>query len=317
MNTLRGILLVLALTASGMAQALPVQRCINLSNFLEVAPSESWVYDFEPSHVAAIADAGFDSIRIPAKVSAYWDGQRIDPRFAHLLRDVVARAQNEGLFVIVDIHHFDELIEDPSGYAETFVDLWQALSELFEDTSEIAFELLNEPHDALTTEFLLPYYERAINNIRALHPDAWIIIGTDNWGGPEGLSKLPKPEDPKIVHTFHYYSPFEFTHQQAEWMEDPMPAANWGTEADKEKLDRDIVGAASHHTKTFLGEFGVYHRAPPTDRANWLKTVRQAAEANNIGWCHWGFGAGFGLFDPATQTWDNTLLEALGLPQNQ
>lgn len=313
MTFARYVFLAVILGLAGTANALPVKRCINLSNYLEVKPGEEWRYDFKPEHIQRMADVGFDTIRIPARVSSYWKSGEIEPDFAAELLEIVDLAQAAGLYAIVDVHHFDELVADPAGYAEMFVDIWGGMSALFEGRSGIAFELLNEPHDALTTEFLLPYYERAYRAIRERHPEAYILVGTDNWGGPDGLKELPRSNDPRVIHTFHYYSPFEFTHQQADWLESPMPATRWGSTNERGRIYADIRKAANHHTPTFLGEFGVYEKAKPVDRALWLKTVREVAEARGIGWCHWGFGAGFGLFDTATDAWDRELLDALGL----
>ncbi len=312
-SVLAAACLAASLGLSAKAQSFPVEKCVNLSNFLEVAPDLEWAYDFDISHIKAIRDAGFDSLRIPARLSSYWDGNRLDPRFMQLLKSVVREAQKHGLYVIVDVHHFDELVQNPPAHAEAFVQIWQAVSESFAGSTGLAFELLNEPHDALKTEFLLPYYDRAIEAIRTHHPDAWIIMGTDNWGGINGLKSLPRPDDARIIHTFHFYEPFEFTHQQAEWFDTPFPESSWGSAAETAELTARIGHAAAHHTQTFLGEFGTYHRAPRKSRLAWIEATRQAAEANGIGWCHWGFGAGFGLFDTKTGQFDAGVLSALGL----
>ncbi|MEM9974304.1 MAG: glycoside hydrolase family 5 protein [Pseudomonadota bacterium] len=296
----------------GAAEVFPVSRCMNLSNHLEVGRDGNWRYGYRPDHITQIADAGFDTLRVPARVSDYFEDGAIDPAFAAELRDVIETARAEGLFVILDLHHFEELMNDPDGQAGRFVAVWAALSETFADIKEgLAFELLNEPVGALTTERALPLYASALAEIRARQADRWVIYGGANWNAVSELAGLPRTGDPRVVHTFHYYIPDAFTHQGATWRENAPPSpAYWGNEVDLAQLDDAFETAAAHHAPTFLGEFGVIQNAPAEDRETWLRAVRQAAEARGIPWCHWGFGAGFGAFDPETGLWDPAILDA-------
>ncbi|MEM1066793.1 MAG: cellulase family glycosylhydrolase, partial [Pseudomonadota bacterium] len=92
----------------GAAEVFPVSRCMNLSNHLEVGRDGNWRYGYRPDHITQIADAGFDTLRVPARVSDYFEDGAIDPAFAAELRDVIETARAEGLFVILDLHHFEE-----------------------------------------------------------------------------------------------------------------------------------------------------------------------------------------------------------------
>ncbi|MEO9823418.1 MAG: glycoside hydrolase family 5 protein [Paracoccaceae bacterium] len=311
---MRFLAIALWLAVALPAAAFPVKRCVNLSNFLEVEPDQGWTYNFERQHLQAIANAGFDTLRLPLRVGSYWQGDRIDPRFAYLMTSVVEDAQAAGLRVIIDLHHFDAFIADPERRGDEFVAIWAALSAHFKGVTGLIFELLNEPTDVVSTEQLLPFYARALEEIRVHHPDAWVVFGGAHWNHLDTLDSLPKPVDPKVVHTFHYYTPFEFTHQQAPWLEDQLPRAHWGTTADLRVLSANFAKAAKHHTPLFLGEFGVYGAAPPKVRRAWLKATRKAAEQHGIAWCHWGFAAGFGLFNPKLGTWDEDLLDSLLSP---
>lgn len=60
-----------------------------------------------------------------------------------------------------------------------------------------------------------------------------------------------------------------------------------------------------------LGEFGAYEPGDLPSRVRWTTTVREAAEANNIPFSYWEFGAGFGIFDPANDQWRLQLLQSL------
>jgi endoglucanase len=60
-----------------------------------------------------------------------------------------------------------------------------------------------------------------------------------------------------------------------------------------------------------LNEFGVLRfKAPRAARLDWLKAVRESAQANGFGWAHWEYNQGFGLLDEAGRP-DRPLIEAL------
>ncbi len=288
------------------AAAFPVERCINLSNHLEAKREGQWVYPFDPAQIDAMAAVGFDTLRLPVRAADYWDGEQIEPPFVSRMMAVVDRARAAGLFVIVDLHHYNRFVEDPDEFGNEFVAIWQALSLIFKGQEGIAFELLNEPTDAVKTEVFLPYFARALSAIRQHHPDAWVIMGGANYSHVNRLADLPKPDDPRVVHTFHYYTPDKFTLQKP-----GERTPYWDVSDGRAAVLADIRKAAGHHTSVFLGEFGVRHKADPEDRLDWLETVRRASEAEGIPWCHWGFGAQFGIFDPDSNQWHDEALQAL------
>lgn len=296
---------------AGPLAALPVERCINLSNFLEVPKDEGWTYPHKPEHIDRIAEAGFDTLRLPINAGDHWTGAGLDPAFAARVKETVDRARAAGLFVIVDLHHYDAFVADPVGKADEFLDIWRALAGMFAGEDGLAFELLNEPTAETDIADLLPLYGEALGVIRDVHPEAWVIFGGTHWNRLGKMLDLPRPEDPRVAHTFHYYQPVKFTHQQAPWHKDPHPPRNWGSDADRAGVTADLERAGAHHTPVFLGEFGVINAAPRADRLAWIAHVRREAERLGLPWCHWGFGARFGVFDPDTDTWDEGVLDAL------
>lgn len=286
---------------------------MNLSNHLEPRADDAFHYLYAPHHIALIAAEGFDTLRIPANVARHFSDGQIAPDFAARLRSVVDLARAEGLFIILSLHNYDAIMEDPDAEAERFVAIWSALAEMFDDIpNEMAFELLNEPTGNLTNEVAEPLYARALAEIRARQPERWVLIGGADKNSVRYIEERPRVDDPRVVHTFHYYDPFNFTHQGATHLENPPPVGtHWGKAADYELVKLRLRRAANHHTPTFLGEFGVFERAPRSDRPAFLSMVRKTAESHGIGWCHWGFGAGFGAFEPADNTWYDDIVEAL------
>lgn len=85
------------------------------------------------------------------------------------------------------------------------------------------------------------------------------------------------------------------------------------TEADA--VDAAIKTAAAwakpRRMPTHLGEFGAYNTGDMDSRARWTRTVRESAERYGMAWAYWELGAGFGYFDPQTDTFRQPLLDAL------
>ena len=291
--------------------ALPIERCMNLSGFLEVPKGADWIYPFKPEHIDTIAEAGFDTLRIPVNAASFWTGEGLEPDFENKLRSTVRRARDAGLFVVVDLHHYSAFIGDPKGKKDEFLAIWTYLARMFEGQSGLAFELLNEPTGEADIDDFLPVFDEARGIIRQYHPDAWVIFGGAQWNNLNHMLALPEPSDPLVAHTFHYYAPNKFTHQQAPWHENPFPPRDWGSVAERDRMSGDMARASEHHTPVFLGEFGVINTAPPEDRLAWLTHLRSEAERAGLPWCHWGFGARFGVFDTSADSWRTEVLKAL------
>jgi endoglucanase len=158
----------------------------------------------------------------------------------------------------------------------------------------------------------------ALAVIRKTNPARAVIIGSTNWNGIDALPLLDLPDDPHVIVTFHYYQPFEFTHQGAEWNSRSEP---WlGTEWPEDPLDPRLIEldferaanwAEQQGVPLLLGEFGAYRRADIDSRVRWTTHVARAAEAQGFAWAYWEFGSGFGAYDRAEGAWRSGLLGAL------
>ena len=51
----------------------------------------------------------------------------------------------------------------------------------------------------------------ALPVIRASNPTRMIMVGPASWNNLNHLDRLTLPKDDRLIVTFHYYSPFEFT----------------------------------------------------------------------------------------------------------
>ncbi|MDI7277593.1 MAG: glycoside hydrolase family 5 protein [Anaerolineae bacterium] len=298
-------------------------RGVNLGDALEAPEEGSWGVVLKAEYFQLIKDAGFHSVRIPIRWSAHAAQSppyTIEPAFFARIDWAVEQALSRGLLAVINVHHYDGLARSPAAHRERFLALWQQIAERYQDQpDELLFEILNEPHEALTAPLWNELLKDALAIIRRTNPDRVVVVGVTNWGGVGGLSGLELPaEDRNLIVTVHYYEPFHFTHQGAEWTSgsDAWLGTKWlGTAAEQAAVRRDLDVAASwgerHGRPIYLGEFGAYSRGEMESRARWTAFVAREAEARGFSWAYWEFCSGFGVYDPVLRRWNEDLLQAL------
>lgn len=297
-----------------------VRRCINLGNTLEAPNEGEWGNRARAADFTIIASAGFDTVRIPVR----WDQHMarrapyaVNPAYMRRVKTVVAQAQSAGLGVILDVHHYDDLLKYTARETPKYLSLWKQISETFAaNRGRLYFELLNEPTLDISNDALSQLYAKVLPIIRERHRTRPIIIGGNQWNYVGRLDEIRWPNDPNLIATFHDYGPHEFTHQGASWMNPPIPRGRtWGSKADTAELS-ETIGAAisfrrSYSRPVFSGEFGVINTVPGAQRAAWLRARRIAYDRANISWCVWDYAGAFSLYDKENRRWHGAELSAV------
>ncbi|NDJ77532.1 MAG: glycoside hydrolase family 5 protein, partial [Chloroflexi bacterium] len=212
-------------------------------------------------------------------------------------------------------------------------------------------EVLNEPVFEGDTSQWAPIQELLVAAIRENAPDHTLIVTNARWSHVTVFVELEPLDDPNLVYNFHFYEPFYFTHQGANWTDPlvrqmrvvPYPSspdametalsftrnedvlANlraYGEERwDIDRLDSLIGQAAAwqaeHGVRVTCNEFGVYKPlAPRADRAQWYTDVRTLLEGYGFGWTMWEYDDSFGIITRQGSTRiiiDEDTVAALGL----
>jgi len=281
---------------------------------------------FQWSHFTQIQHAGFDFVRVNLQAFKFMGAdKRLDPAWLAKLDDVVREAQKAGLGVILDEHDFDKCSTDIAACSQQLTAFWSQVAPRYANAPRnVAFELLNEPHDKLNGEPWNGLLAALLPIVRQTNPTRIVVVGPTHWNSLKDLPDLKVPADPNLLITFHYYEPFHFTHQGASWAGDVknLHGITWGSDADRAALraDFDQVSAwsAAQRRPVLLGEFGVYDGSgtPLPMRVAYTEAARCEAARRGFSWAYWQFEGDFIVWDIKRNDWVQPIKDAL-IPASQ
>jgi endoglucanase len=296
-------------------------RGVNIIGYDPIWEDESRAR-FQERHFAEIRRGGFDFVRVNLFAFKHMDAQnRIDPKWLERLDWVVREAGEAGLGVILDEHDFTTCVENIPACRVKLPAFWRQVATRYRNAPRsVAFELLNEPHEALDAATWNAFFPELLAIVRETNPTRTVIIGPTRWNNFNELSTLRLPEeDRNILVTFHYYDPFRFTHQGAGWAGDMknVSGITWGSEEDRAQIRADFAKVAewsrANNRPILLGEFGAYDKSgtPVAMRAAYTEAVAREAERNGFGWSYWQFDSDFIVWDMAADRWVEPIKRAL------
>jgi len=312
---------VLAQSISASAQNSKIARGVNIIGYDDALWKDHTQGRFKEAYFKKIKEAGFSSIRVNLFPFSHMDKDfRIDESWLKTLDWVVKKGLEANLMVILDMHEYNAMADDPVAKKEMFLSVWRQLAPRYkEQPDQVVFELLNEPNQKLSVELWNTYLVEAINLVRQTNPNRTLIIGPGNWNGIESLSTLVLPKNDKnIIVTVHFYHPMPFTHQGAWWSKEnkDLSGIQWtGTEAEQAEVVNKLKVAAdwakANDRPIFLGEFGAYDKADMESRARYTAFVARTAEKFGFSWAYWQFDSDFIVYDINNESWVKPILNAL------
>ncbi|HXX66728.1 MAG TPA: cellulase family glycosylhydrolase [Polyangiaceae bacterium] len=201
-----------------------LKRGVNLGDALD-APSEGdWGVVLQPSDFVAAKRAGFDHVRLPARFSAHAAAAppfSIDAAFFARVDWAIDEALSQGLAIVVDVHHYADLMDQPEQQHARFVGLWSQIAERERSRPRgVVFELCNEPNGKITADEWNAIMADALAVVRTTNPTRAVVLEGLGWASAKALrDSLRVPAgDPNLVGSFHMYQPILFTHQGASFM---------------------------------------------------------------------------------------------------
>ena len=281
---------------------------------------------FQAKHFRLLKEAGFNSVRV--NLHAFRSMEPAEPytirkSWLDALDWATSEALKQGLMVILDMHEFNAMGENPEANREKFLAFWRQLAAHCQNApSSVVFEVLNEPNKKLTPALWNEYLAQALKIIRETNPRRTVICGPAFWNSIDHLKELEVPDsDRNLIITVHYYSPMDFTHQGAPWAgrKDKLGVDWLGTDAERNAIARDFDKAAAwakeHNRPIFLGEFGAYDKAPMESRVRYTSAVARAAEQRGWSFAYWQFDSDFILYDIGKDQWVEPIRDALVPPR--
>ena len=320
---------------------------INLSNwFNDFSDKNQFATRYNNGHFAQLKNAGFTYVRLPVGTSVLCTPNNISviqPANLALVDQAIRNITSAGLAVSIDIHAYTSVFE--SGLATdpvkrvAFRQFWKNLATHFKkyDTTQVFFEVFNEPHigaaqavAGIDKNWWSPFQQQIIASIREAAPEHYIIAGAENWNNWYDLTLLKPYTSKNIVYNFHFYDPFTFTHQGADWVgypydqykNIPYPASpqnmasliSAATTADMKNLlswhgnQRYNIDSMNYVVKqvytwanrngvpVICNEFGVYKKNVPADsRIRYLQDMRNTLTKYKLGWAVWDYDESFGI----------------------
>ncbi len=281
---------------------------------------------------------GFDTIRIPVSWHNHVDGDvNISEQWMDRVNEVVDWAINDGMYVIINIHHDnhpeanglypDKAHMDRSGKYVSRI--WEQVSERFADYDEhLIFEAMNEPrlvgtdHEWYIEDGNAECREaiECINELNQLFVDTVRASGGNNAtrylmcpgycasveGGTNPFYELPTDIDgneSKIMLSVHAYTPYNFALE--------YPGVRDFTVDNKERtadinnfMNRLYMDYVTQGIPVVIGEFGSRDKGGNLqDRVNFSAYFVAMSRARNIPCIVWdngafdGDGEIFGLYD--------------------
>jgi endoglucanase len=314
-------------------------RGVNISHWLAQFHSErpygaSW---FTREDCAWIRANGFDHIRIPVdgRVWARPDGS-VEASKAEPFERALSWAEAEGLSVLLDMHYLPGASFEPTSQEnrvftdlslqESVAEFWRNVAKRYASIgSHLRFEILNEPVAAEDAQ-LNTFNRSMLAAIHGPNPARVVYITSNRWSNFDRVDALEVPASGNVALTLHFYEPFVFTHQRANWMQfspsmplvrfpgvvpdltGSAPEGHWvlqnagkvlSANEVEEAFDKVQEWAKTHAAgrEIHIGEFGAYRYAAPEDRRYYAAVVRRAAESRGWGWAVWDYQGGFAVRD--------------------
>jgi endoglucanase len=302
----------------------------NLGNSLDVPESETtWGNPVvDPSLLTAIADAGFEVVRIPVTWSMFTGSGpnfTIDSARMARVEEVVGYVLDAGMDAIINLHHdgADEydgvewltLTDDSGNISETvnadvearFRAVWTQIATHFASFDDrLLFESMNEIHDGYDAPDT--GYYAIINRLNQTFVD--VVRGT---GGNNDQRKLvvpgyntnidytvagfQAPQDPatdRLILSVHFYDPWSFAGEgaTAAWGSASPGTDSWGQEdyvvGQFDKLQTTYINQG---LPVIIGEYGAINRTGSESyRRYYMEYVTQAACQRGIAPIYWDNG---------------------------
>lgn len=319
-------------------RSLAFKRAMSLDNGISVSWLEhTWDNNMlnkkgiTASDFKLLKQLGFKSIRLPVAFTYFQANSDSLKKALHHIDRVLQLCDLYGFKLIICFHSGN--LNDNNYQTETqkVIDMWKLILRKYigQSANNLFFELYNEPPHMNPDNWKKAANEMIVA-VRKIDKKHTLILGASNFNSIYEMSRMTPFADNNIIYTFHFYEPFLFTHQGAEWVGDqssttgipfPYNAATYpplnpkakntpgeshynlypkdGNEQSvHDKLQIVKNWSVKYNVPILCGEYGVYNKyADPDSRCRYIKAVRQNLRAMNIPGMLWDYNGTFSIFN--------------------
>jgi endoglucanase len=297
-----------------LAKRLPRWRGFNLLEKF-MAPSAK---PFDESDFRWIAEWGFDFVRLPMDYRCWTDPAnpyKTNERVLAEIDQVVEMGCKHKVHVCLCLHRAPGYtVASPPEKLNLWTDeeaqkqfdfQWSLFAKRYRGrpSSEVSFNLVNEPDDKIKPDIYAKVARRVAGAIHEEDPKRLVISDGLSWG------RVPVMElvGAGIAQSTRGYDPFPLTHYKASWAGGERfglptwPMKENGQTEDKEWLRKvridpwktlEAKGVGVH-----VGEWGAYSFTPHDVVLGWMRDNLSLWKEAGWGWALWNFRGTFGVLD--------------------
>ena len=262
---------------------------------------------FSDEDARYLASLGMNHVRIPFSYRHFEDDDRpfeMKEAGFTLLDSVIAMCERHGLYAILDLHalpgaqnmhwHSDNathkaLFWQHRHFQDRVVNLWSQLALHYKGNATVAgYNIMNEPGDASNAR-IKPFYDRAIDAIRAIDPDHIIFLDGNRYGQDFSAFEGFEPY-PNTVYAAHDYKLPGYSYGG------PYPGITRGVYVDRANIEETFLKRTEFMRKTgtpiWIGEFGPVFTGDldrDADRYHLLEDQLDIYNEHDAHWSLWAY----------------------------
>ncbi len=281
-------------------------RGINMGNTLDAPNEGEWAGPAQEYYFEMYKEAGFKTVRIPitwGKHISTASPYTINATFLNRVEQIVDWALDRDMYVIINAHHDSWIKDDYANQKNRFDSLWAQVSRRFKDKPEnLFFEILNEPHGAITLAQVNELNKRVLGIIRQTNPTRIVVYSGAGWANsPDLLSAaVPATDDPYLMGYFHSYDPWTFAGEAT---------GTWGSTSDIQAMKDKLAGVRTwseqKNIPVLIGEFGAQKNCEYNSRMFYYATYVEQAMAYHMAFTVWDDDGDFQALQRSQKTWND------------
>lgn len=268
-----------------------------------------------------IAEWGFDFVRLPLSYRCWTQEDDFSNLHEPTLKEIdaaVAMGKSHNIHVNLNFHRAPGYCVNAPAEPldlwtsevalDAFARQWAHFAQRYRGipSSQLSFDLLNEPPHDLAAATYARVVGRLVEAIRAEDPDRLIIAD----GLAHGNVPVPALVPFRVAQSTRGYAPMRISHHRASWVQESgslewdtpqWPLIEGGQRWDKDRLRRERIAPwqrlEQQGVGVHVGEWGTFNQTPHAITLAWMRDCLDLWKEAGWGWALWNFRGAFGVLD--------------------